>query len=359
MPSLRKPLTIRQKLIALYTDPNIYTLADVVALMNGATPTDPDYRRHVTCFLLDVEARVHANRQKTQRNLTEDPQAWQLRRSWARQVTGRDILLSRPPSADDVRRWRERWIPSDTWVGVDYRNLPLPEAQARAEIEKLAHADNNIRTFVDAYGPLAVARARELGQFPQKKKRNLIRLHPVNVASADGTYVRAFSKVDLGEDLQTGDPVFLGNRNPKASLVGGKVHKTRFQKSVHREPKAGRDTMGVNHVAVLTRTKFGRVILAVERVTGGEVHAALKAMDRIAPLAKGGIYALTYDKALNGWQVDYLLARHGIISIAPPPAAKGALPEEKEAARAAEDILAARVDAAAAASRRPSKRGRG
>lgn len=345
MPSLRKPLSIKQKLIALYTDPNTYLLADRVARMNGAAYGHGDYRRHVTCFLLDVEARVHTNRQETQRNATGDRDLWNLRRSWALQATGRDVLLPRSPSADDVRKWRERWIHPDTWFDVDYRHLPLPPKEARAEAERLAHAENNVRAFVAEYERLAMNRARELGQFPSKKRRNLAKLKPRYMCSADGTYLRGHSLVDSGPDPETEEIGFTGNRNRDAKIVNGKVKHTRVQKSVHREGKNGRDTMGVNHVAILTRTEFGRVILGVERATGGEVHAALKVMDRIAPLAEGAIRGLAYDKALTGWQIDYLLANHGIVSVAPPIAAKGKLPEEREAAEVADRVLAARDEA--------------
>lgn len=345
MPSLRKPLSTKQKLIALYTDPNIYTLADRVARMLRATPAHRDYRRHVTCFLLDVEARVHTNRQATQRHLLEDRDLWNLRRSWALRATGHDVLLARAPSADDVRKWRNRWIHPDTWFKVDYRQLPLPEAEALAETERLAHAENNIRSFVTAYERAAMDRARELGQFQVTERRDLANLKARYMCSADGTYLRAHSLVDTYTDAETGDPAFTGNRNRKAHLAGGKVKQTRLQKSVHREGKNGRDTMGVNHVAILTRTKYGRVILGVERATGGEVHAALNALDRIAPLAEGGIRGLTYDKALSGWQIDYLLAHHGIVSVAPPVAAEGKLPQEREASKIADEILAARDQA--------------
>ena len=48
----------------------------------------------------------------------------------------------------------------------------------------------------------------------------------------------------------------------------------------------------MNHVAVLTGTRYGRIILTLERALGGETHAAVRGLDRILPLADGAIQAL-------------------------------------------------------------------
>ncbi len=82
------------------------------------------------------------------------------------------------------------------------------------------------------------------------------------------------------------------------------------------------------------------------------MHGALRALDRIIPLANGNIDALTYDKANNGWTTDYLMSHHGVMSVVPPKATKRTKTEEKMDARvaqganaAAEQILAARAAA--------------
>lgn len=339
MPSLRKPLSVKQKLNALYTDPIPYALADHIARhVFAAEPGSADYRRHVTCFMLDIEARVHTNRQQGERHAA-DPENWNQRRLWALQVTGADVLLAQAPTALVVRKWRYRWIAPDNWSGIERAKL------ADEERKRLEAADRNTAQFVDQYERQAIARARALGQFPVKKRRNLAKLPVSSVCSADGSYVRAFSKADDYLDPETGEVRFLGAGNRDARIEDGKVRGTRLQKSVHRAKKADRETMGLNHVAVLTRTPFGRVILSIEQALGGEVHAALRAMDRIAPLAEGAIKALTYDKALSGWQIDYLLARHGIVSVAPPIAANGRLADVNNANYVAEQIMAAKRSA--------------
>lgn len=335
MPSLRTPLSIKQKLIALYNDPNVYALADHVARDAFGTPHGHrDYRRNVTCFLLDLEARVHTNRQKTARHLADGPDLWNLRRELAARTTGRDLLLAQPPSADDVRKWRNRMV--------------KPESQMTDDTKKadLVKAADTMAGFISEYERLAMARVHQLGQFPTKKHRNLTKLKPANVCSADGTYLRAHSNVEPATDPQTGETIYFGSRSKKKKSADGTIRQNpRVQTYLQRKPKNDRPTMGVNHVAILTRTRYGRVILSVERALGGEVHAALKAMDRVAPLAEGAIWGLTYDKALSGWQIDYLLANHGIVSIAPPIAAKGQAPVHTDATKVADQILAARASA--------------
>lgn len=73
MPSLRQPLSIRQKLIALYGDPHVYALGDHVArVVFDSRPGSANYRRNVTCFLLDVEARI-ANQPAADRPSPQGP----------------------------------------------------------------------------------------------------------------------------------------------------------------------------------------------------------------------------------------------------------------------------------------------
>jgi hypothetical protein len=328
MPSLRKPLSTRQKIIALYTDPALYVLADCVAQKgHGIAPGTDEYRRHVTNFALDVEARLHTNRQKTQSN-TEDAEMWNLRRDLAWRTTGEDTLLSEPPTEQVNRRWRTRWVPTS-----DVGGKALP---------------GQLAAFIDQYERVYMVLAQQLGQFPVDEERDLVNLDHRHVCSGDGTYVRAWSQVKEVPDpiSEDGGSIFLGAGNRAARREGGIVKHTKVQEHVHRVPKANRETNGVNHVAILTRTRHGRLILTVERALGGEVHAALRGIDRIAPLASGAIRGLVYDKALSGWQIDYLLARHGMVSVV-APAARNETPDDYQvAADLVEEILADRRAAA-------------
>lgn len=333
MPSIRPSLTTRQNVISVYSDPHVYALADVVARRAfKCAPGHRDYRRHVTCFLVDLEARVHGNRSKTGRHLA-DSDDWSLRRNLAFRTTGRDVLLAEPPPADVVRKWRYRFLPSEQ-VGE--------------------HLPESLTSLLTTFEQLAVERAQQLGQFPTNTERDINDLNDRCLVCADGTYLRPFSQVRVVADPENEDQVlFVGSRARHPRLERDPdtnrevVKGARVQQFVAFETKNDQKYMGVNHVVVMTRSEYGRIILSIERALGGEGHAALRAMDRVAPLAGGGIHGLAYDKALDGWQRDYLMAHHGIVSVAPLKAARGAHEQNKSAQERVATILAAKKNAAA------------
>ena len=305
-----------------------------------------DYRRNFTCYLLDMESRIHTNRQATKENL-DDVELWQMRRHLAEQVCGSDVLLASQPTENAVRIWRDRFVPK-----TDVVDETLPERLAL------------LRT---AFERLAMERSKHVEQFPQRKKRNLAKFHRRNTVSIDGTHAREWSGVSIRN--VNGETKYHGTRSRtfvKQQAAGPApddttdktftmVRNARVQR--RRSPHKDHASKGVNHVAVLTGTRYGRIILTLERALGGETHAAVRGLDRILPLADGAIQALTYDKAWSGWPRDYVLARHGVVSVAMLTAEEKVHPEELDADRVAADLLRARSITQAAPADAPADQG--
>lgn len=341
MPSIRHSLSPDDKIIALYSDPVPYAIADHIAQKCfGARPGTEAYRRQVTCFMLDLEARLLGNRQEAKASAGKTT-SFDVRRELAWRTTGSDVLLSKAPAEPNVRQWRYRFLPSPIAGDERLRNAPLIEQlKAVAEKHKKEGLPERLANTVALFEKLTMEFAQEIGQFPTdfEDGRNLAQLRREHLVVADGTYVTPYSGVSwyLDED-----------ENLRWHGTRAKTAEPKVQAFVQQSGKEHGPAAGVNHVAVLTRTPYGRVVLSIQRALGGEIHAALEAMDRIAPLAEGGIRALVYDKALEGWSIDYLFARHAILSIVEPKAApKKQKPGKAEATAKVDAVVQARRHAA-------------
>lgn len=304
MPSHRKAATKRQEAIAVYTDPNVYHFAE--ALLDAAfntRPTSSDYGRNLTCFLLDLEARVYTNRQQTQA-ANRDLNLWRLKRDLVRKYYGRDLLDPVPPSESLVRKWRDRLIEKSTVTKQDH---DVPPALQRAS---------------DAFVALGVQRAIEVGQFAAGRARDFTKPRSRHALIADGTYLSPFSNVRIWI-APDGREHAIGSRAKKGD--------PRVQDAVSSHTKDGRQHMGVNHVVMITRAKYGRVCVAVGRALNGEPAATVGLLDRVIEHAGDGVHTLIYDKGLQEWPTDYLLATHGVMAITPSRVKDKVDPESREA----------------------------
>jgi hypothetical protein len=92
------------------------------------------------------------------------------------------------------------------------------------------------------------------------------------------------------------------------------VAKARVQRSLTdlREDDKEHLGRGINFVAVHTWTSEGRVVLGTDTALGAEQWAALDLIDSLAEMADGGVHTVLWDRALQGWSVDYLMGRHRI-----------------------------------------------
>lgn len=290
MPSKFTKPSVVEETFAVYSDPHVHDLADFVAReVFGATRGAAGYRHHVTLFLLDIEARIHGNRRAVER-ANRDPKLWERKRAVALD-SGRLELLATPPSDQVVRKWRDQFLPR-TQVSKEHSELPAV-----------------LRSFLSRYTELAVQRAQELGNLLPGKQPDFTKARRKRAVIADGTYIDPFSHAQVWTD-EDGVQHQLHSRakSPQRAVV---------QDVVHSAKKAGRQHMGVNHVCAVTETKYGRVHVGMARALSGEPRAVAAVMDEVMRFANGGVHTLLYDKGLNTWPQHYLLAKYGILSIAP------------------------------------------
>lgn len=297
MPAIRKAATKTEETFALLSDPHLYRLFDVFAAHRStrARPVD------LACFLLDVEARIYGNRQKVEA-ANRSVETWAAKRKLVRAVSGRD-LPALAPDAETVRKWRNRWLP------------PLKKDEEVSVPEVLVD-------LLDAATKLGAKRARKLGQFKTDRPRNFADPSPRHNVSMDGTWLTPFSHAKQWRD-PSGHEHLLRSRAKSKNTI-------REQRVVHSMTKDGRKVMGVNHVVGVTRTKYGRVFLGVQRALGGENTAALELTERIIKHTGDGVHSLTYDKGFHGWTTDHLAAIHGIQTVLPAKVANSEPTEEEK-----------------------------
>ncbi|WP_030485191.1 hypothetical protein [Nocardioides aequoreus] len=300
MPALRKAPTKTQQAHAMLSDPHLYELFDVFARHRpGANrPVRP---ADLACFILDVESRIYGNRQQVEA-ANAAPTVWAKKRKLVREFSGR-TLPSVPPGPDTVRKWRSRWLP------------PLDRTEDVSVPEVLTD-------LLDAATKLGAKRARKLGQFKAHQPRNFADPSPRHNVSMDGTWLSPFSHAKSWTDPQGVERLLRSKAKSKATI--------REQQVVHSTTKDGRKVMGVNHVVGVTRTKYGRVFLGVQRALRGENLAALELTERIVEHTEDGMHSLTYDKGFHGWTTDYLAAKHGIQTVIPAKVATAGRTEEEQ-----------------------------
>lgn len=297
MPAIRKAATKTEETLALLSDPHFYQLFDVFA----ARRTTPARPSDLACFLLDVETRIHGNRQKVEA-ANKAVETWATKRKLVRAVSGRD-LPAVAPDADTVRKWRNRWIPRLKKT----ENVSVPEV---------------LVDLLDTATQLGAKRARKLGQFKTNRPRNFADPSPRHNVSMDGTWLSPFTQAKLWIDPNGNEHLLRSRATSKDTI--------REQRVVHSMTKDGRKVMGINHVVGITRTRYGRVFLGVQRALAGENTAALELMERIIRHTGDGIHSLTYDKGFHGWTIDHLAAKYGIQTVIPAKVADSKPTDEEK-----------------------------
>ena len=319
MPSKRPKPTLRQETLAIYSDPHVYCMAEAASRCLGRGPDHSGYGRDLTMLLVDLEARVHHNRLACDR-ANRDTAFWQLKRRQVRRMTGRDLLLPTPPREAHVRRWRHQLV-------------PVPKAQ---ELEKAVaegfyeNLPPHLTTLSDLFTELGANRARELGHFPTGVANAFTRPRRRHVMILDGTYLspHSFARCWTDPDGVTHRP---GSRAKSKETV-------RQQAYINGETKNQHKYMGVNHVVAITPTRYGRVVLGLTRALHGEPAAAVHVIEKALAHLGDGLHCVLYDKGLEEWAQEYLLAVHGILPVVPP----------KRKRAKDDEVEALKLDAAAA-----------
>lgn len=315
MPAKRKAPTKLQESLALISDPHLYRYFDhLIAHSDGrGTPGD------LAAFILDVEARIYGNRKQVEA-INRVPETWQMKRRVVRRVSGRELPAT-APNADAVRKRRSAWFP------------PL-HAKDPAEVPA------NLASLVDLATKLGVKRATKLGQYQPGVARNFADPSPRHTVCMDGTWIKPHSRarVATGPD---GEVHLLGSRAASKDSV-------RQQRVVQDWEKHNRKVIGVNHVVGITRTKYGRVFLGVERALDWEGKGAVRLTERIITHTGGNLHSLTYDKGLHDWPVEWLAAKYGVQVVVPAQAARAeaTLDEQLDRMLAEQDLRLDSIDAA-------------
>ncbi|MFC4785236.1 hypothetical protein ACT8ZV_12210 [Nocardioides sp. MAHUQ-72] len=299
MPATRKAPTKLQESLALLSDPHLYRYFDELASHReaGTPPTPTD----LACYIEDVETRVYGNRQKVEA-INRVPETWAAKRRLVRRVSGRDLPAT-APSALAVRKWRTRWVPP--LEATDPVVVPM-----------------SLAALVELSTELGAKRARKLGQYERNRPRNFADPSPRHTVCMDGTWLTPYSRAKRWTDPE-GQEHKLHSRAKTPAGV-------RQQRLIKMTVKDGRRVMGINHVVGITRTKYGRVFLGVERALRGENIAALELTERIIRHTGDGLHSLTYDKGFHGWTVEWLAAKYGVQVVLPAKVASAKKSDEEK-----------------------------
>jgi len=234
-----------------------------------------------TCLLaVDASARITGSLTSATRLLGDDPALWdRCRRAFF--TIHAQWLPATPPDRHAVRQLRDKVTGGKP---NDERGPLLPELLA-------------------AFREASVRQAQALGNLLPGSDPDWATPDYRHTVFGDGTIVKPFSDVALITHPVTGEPVYLGSR---ASTGAVRIQRT------NRSPEDKKPERGINFVSLQTRTDAGRVVLAVDSELGAEAWTALTLIDSVAAAAGDGVHSVVYDRALNGWHVDYLMARHRI-----------------------------------------------
>lgn len=172
--------------------------------------------------------------------------------------------------------------------------------------------EEHLRRISAQFTVLAVGQAQRLGNFASTAAPDLTSPDPTHCIYADGTVIKPYSDVTLWTHPSTGEVIARGSR---AKSLESAI----YQKEFSNTRADGKDLRGLNMVAVHTWTKAGRVVLATGKAMGAEQWTALDLIDTIVATLRrrnngvpGQVHGLIYDRAITGWNVDYLMGAHGI-----------------------------------------------
>ena len=198
-------------------------------------------------------------------------------------MTGGDRLPLRPPNRDQLDHFKQRLIDKRRLLDLDL----LPALQ-------------------EMFRRCALGQAWDHGNLLPGKECSFTRPAEEHMIYGDGTDIAPYSKVRTMADPwdPTGDRIPLGSRC--------KTGKPRIQSFYSDMSEDGKIARGVNMVSVHTWTAWGRIVLGTATAMRAELWPALEIIDAVAARAKDGVHSVVWDRAVTGWAVDYLMARHRI-----------------------------------------------
>jgi hypothetical protein len=195
-------------------------------------------------------------------------------------------LPDRPPTLDHVREFRKQ---------VTQRTETLDDLS-------------------EAFTAAATGQARHLGNLARGVAPDWAEPDEAHVIFGDGTIVARYSDAEVIVCPVTGRKILTGSRakDPKSAKI---------QREFRISGADDKNSAGINHVGMHTRTEYGPIVLATDIELGAEQWTALDLLDRVVRHAGDGVHTLVYDGAVTGWAVEYAMARHGIQVMGKIPAA--------------------------------------
>jgi len=234
------------------------------------------------------------------------PSLWSwLDRHWREHFGQR--LPARPPTRDDLRSFRERIV-----------------------------GDGLLGKMRVAFQARSLVMVQEMGALNWQPRQALTDVYVYNLLIGDGTVTHRYSELE--------EVTFPDGTKKIYGQKGKTKGRARVQRRTTDNSQDGKgDLFGLNTTHIGTLTYVGYVLLALDHVDGAESTVALNLLDGVlAELPPGRAHAVVYDRAITGWQVDYLLGRYGI------PVVGKASASNQRAKDAPEDVKQARKQAEAA-----------
>ncbi|MFY0409025.1 hypothetical protein [Solicola sp. PLA-1-18] len=265
-----------EQLKNLFRFPTLYALGDLVteALTRHGRGRKP--YPYTALLIIVVAARVTASLPEALKML-RDPALWEECSDRYASYTGGQRLPMNPPTRAQVTFFRDQITTHPTLL-----------ADLQTEFQR-----NSIR------------QAQHLGNLKTDVAPDWSEPHEQNLVYGDGTILAPYSDVYTVTHPRTGESIVMGSRAKSPASA-------RIQTVLSRTEEDDKRTRGINFVAMHTWTRKGRVVLGTASALHAESWAALDLLDTLAATAAGGIHTLVYDRAITGWHVDYLMAKHRV-----------------------------------------------
>ena len=182
----------------------------------------------------------------------------------------------------------------------------------------------------------SLAMAKHLGQFKQHVAPDWTRIDSDHLIIGDGTYVKPFSSVKEVVDQKTGAKVVLGSRA---------ASRPRIQRVITDSSQDAKTAIGINHVTIVTPTRHGWIVLAVDHALASEIRTATPMIEQLTKLAGDGIHTVTWDSAYSGISKEILTANNGLLALTKPVARPDQTQLEHVGAAIGEDEAISRYEA--------------
>lgn len=287
------PLSDREKVLVLINSTSLSDLSEVLPSDRGLG-RGSEYPALLQ-YAIVVAARIWGSQRAALANLAE-PSLWvDVCTAYEGRFAGTDYL----------------WLPS----------VPPSARQQDAFVQHFAAVEPRLLEHLSARLTMsAVGLARHLGNFPDDVTPDWANPSPKHVLIGDGTFTEPFSGVEKFVDEATGEVGYLRSR---AKHPG----RTRFQSEQTNAQIDGKVRSGINHVNLLTSTRSGWVVLGCVQTLGGEIHGMREVVEPVLKLLGNRVHTLVWDRAVQGFDIEHLMARHRVLVINKQVAAR------KEAAR--------------------------